>query len=84
MRNTISLVAVVVCSLLMVPAIAMIAVPTQIADAQEKQRGEYLVGDNGQHYYDINNCSEEKGSAGGYLSECEDAEKETLQEEEII
>ncbi|MBA3751084.1 MAG: hypothetical protein H0X03_09390 [Nitrosopumilus sp.] len=48
-----------------------------------KQRGEYLVDNNGQHYYDKNNCSEEKNSSGGDLSECEDAEKEVEQEEKI-
>jgi hypothetical protein len=42
-----------------------------------QQRGKYLVDDNGVHYYNINNCSEEKGSSGiGNMSECEDAEKE--------
>jgi hypothetical protein len=52
-------------------------------DNDDKQRGEYLVDDNGQHYYDTDNCSEEKGSSDGDLSECEDAEKETQQEDEI-
>ena len=46
-----------------------------ISDSQ--QRGKYLVDDNGVHYYNINNCSEKKGSSGiGNMSECEDAEKE--------
>ena len=46
-----------------------------ISDSQ--QRGKYLVDDNGIHYYNINNCSEKKGSSGiGNMSECEDAEKE--------
>ena len=46
-----------------------------LSDSQ--QRGEYLIDDNGVHYYNINNCSEKKGSSGiGDLSECEDAEKE--------
>lgn len=41
------------------------------------QRGEYKVDENGIHYYNINNCSEVKGSSGiGDLSECEDAEKQ--------
>jgi hypothetical protein len=45
------------------------------------QRGEYLVDNNGVHYYNINNCSMVKGSSGiGDLSECEDAERE-IQEE---
>lgn len=47
----------------------------------ELQRGEYLVDNNGVHYYNINNCSMVKGSSGiGNLSECEDAERE-IQEE---
>jgi hypothetical protein len=46
-----------------------------ISDPQ--QRGKYLVDDNGVHYYNINNCSEKKGSSGiGNMSECEDVEKE--------
>lgn len=41
------------------------------------QRGEYKVDENGIHYYNINNCSEVKGSSGiGDLSECEDAAKQ--------
>lgn len=45
------------------------------------QRGEYKVDANGIHYYNINNCSELKGSSGfGDLSECEDAEKEMREE----
>ena len=48
---------------------------TTLSDSQ--QRGEYLIDDNGVHYYNINNCSEKKGSSGiGDLSECEDVEKE--------
>jgi hypothetical protein len=47
----------------------------------EMQRGEYLVDNNGIHYYNIDNCSMVKGSSGiGNLSECEDAERE-IQEE---
>jgi hypothetical protein len=47
----------------------------------ETQRGQYLVDNNGVHYYDVNNCSLVKGSSGiGDLSECEDAERE-IQEE---
>ena len=46
-----------------------------------QQRGKYLVDDNGIHYYNINNCSEKKGSSGiGDMSECEDAEKEMREE----
>ena len=45
--------------------------------SDSQQRGKYLVDDNGIHYYNINNCSEKKGSSGiGNMSECEDAEKE--------
>jgi hypothetical protein len=51
------------------------------ANQNENQRGEYLVDDNGVHYYNIHNCSLVKGSSGiGDLSECEDAERE-IQEE---
>ena len=50
-----------------------------ISDSQ--QRGKYLTDDNGIHFYNINNCSEKKGSSGiGNLSECEDAAKEMSQE----
>jgi len=46
-----------------------------LSDSQ--QRGQYLIDNNGLHYYNINNCSEKKGSSGiGDMSECEDAEKE--------
>lgn len=48
------------------------------------QRGEYLVDASGNHYYNVDNCSEEPGSSGrGNLSECEDAERETKEEEGI-
>ena len=51
------------------------------ASSDPQQRGKYLVDDNGIHYYNINNCSEKKGSSGiGDLSECEDAEKEMSEE----
>ena len=47
----------------------------------EFQRGEYLVDNNGIHYYNIDNCSFIKGSSGiGNLSECEDAEREIQKE----
>lgn len=50
-----------------------------ISDSQ--QRGEYLTDNNGIHYYNINNCSEKKGSSGiGDMSECEDAAKEMSEE----
>ncbi len=50
-----------------------------LSDSQ--QRGKYLVDNNGIHYYNINNCSEKKGSSGiGDMSECEDAEKEMSEE----
>ncbi|MBA2268879.1 MAG: hypothetical protein H0W19_11195, partial [Nitrosopumilus sp.] len=46
-----------------------------LSDSQ--QRGQYLIDNNGIHYYNINNCSEKKWSSGiGDMSECEDAEKE--------
>ena len=46
-----------------------------------EQRGEYLTDNNGIHYYNINNCSEKKGSSGiGEMSECEDAVKEMSQD----
>ena len=45
--------------------------------SEPQQRGKYLADDNGMHYYNINNCSEKKGSSGiGDLSECKDAERE--------
>ena len=45
--------------------------------SNSEQRGEYLTDNNGNHYYNINNCSEKKGSSGiGELSECEDAARE--------
>jgi hypothetical protein len=52
-------------------------VPNNDTISDPQQRGKYLVDDNGVHYYNINNCSEKKGSSGiGDMSECEDAEKE--------
>ena len=45
--------------------------------SESQQRGQYLVDDNGVHYYNINNCSEKEWSSGiGNMSECEDVEKE--------
>ena len=50
-----------------------------LSDSQ--QRGKYLTDNNGIHYYNINNCSEKKGSSGiGDMSECEDAAKEMSEE----
>ncbi len=52
-------------------------VPNNDTISDPQQRGKYLVDDNGVHYYNINNCSEKKGSSGiGNMSECEDVEKE--------
>ena len=52
-------------------------VPNDNTLSDPQQRGKYLVDDNGVHYYNINNCSEKKGSSGiGNMSECEDVEKE--------
>ncbi len=52
-------------------------VPNNNTLSDPQQRGKYLVDDNGVHYYNINNCSEKKGSSGiGNMSECEDVEKE--------
>jgi hypothetical protein len=52
-------------------------VPNNNTVSDPQQRGKYLVDDNSVHYYNINNCSEKKGSSGiGDMSECEDAEKE--------
>ncbi len=52
-------------------------VPNNNTLSDPHQRGKYLVDDNGVHYYNINNCSEKKGSSGiGNMSECEDVEKE--------
>ena len=50
-----------------------------LSDSQ--QRGKYLTDNNGIHYYNINNCSEKKGSSSiGEMSECEDAAKEMSEE----
>jgi hypothetical protein len=49
--------------------------------SDSQQRGKYLTDNNGIHYYNINNCSEKKGSSGiGEMSECEDAAKEMSEE----
>jgi len=49
--------------------------------SNSQQRGVYLTDNNGVHYYNINNCSEKKGSSGiGEMSECEDAVKEMSQD----
>jgi hypothetical protein len=51
-------------------------------DNGDNQRGEQLTDDDGNPYYNDENCSEESGSSGGSSSECEDAEKEEESERE--
>ncbi len=51
-------------------------------DDGDNQRGEKKTDDNGNPWYDDNNCSEEPGSSGGDSSECEDAEREEQEEKE--
>ena len=52
-------------------------------NTNSEQRGENKVDKSGRHYYDVNNCSNKKGSSGiGDLSECEAAQRETRQESE--
>ena len=48
----------------------------------DNQRGEQRRDDNGNPIFDDNNCSEEPGSSGGDLSECEEAEREEQNEQE--
>lgn len=48
----------------------------------DNQRGEQRRDDNGNPVFDDNNCSEEPGSSGGDLSECEEAEREEQNEQE--
>jgi hypothetical protein len=51
--------------------------PSSSNQSSNLQRGEYKVDENGIHYYNINNCSEVKGSSGiGNLSECEDSQRQ--------
>jgi hypothetical protein len=52
-------------------------------NTNSEQRGENKVDKSGRHYYDVNNCSNKKGSSGiGDLSECEAAQRETREESE--
>jgi hypothetical protein len=51
-------------------------------DNGDNQRGEQLTDDNGNPYYNDENCSEESGSSGGSSSECEEAEREEESERE--
>ena len=48
----------------------------------DNQRGEQLTDDDGNPYYNDENCSEESGSSGGSSSECEEAEREEESERE--
>ena len=48
----------------------------------DNQRGEQLINDDGNPYYNDENCSEESGSSGGSSSECEEAEREEESERE--
>ncbi|WP_172602087.1 hypothetical protein [Candidatus Nitrosocosmicus franklandus] len=48
----------------------------------DNQRGEQRRDDNGNPWFDDDNCSEEPGSSGGELSECEEAEREEQSEQE--
>jgi len=51
-------------------------------DNGDNQRGEKKTDDNGNPYYNDENCSEESGSSGGDSSECQDAENEEQSEQE--
>ena len=51
-------------------------------DNGDNQRGEQLTDDDGNPYYNDENCSEESGSSGGSSSECEEAEREEESERE--
>lgn len=48
----------------------------------DNQRGEQRRDDDGNPWFDDDNCSEEAGSSGGDLSECEEAEREEQNEHE--
>jgi hypothetical protein len=48
----------------------------------DNQRGEKKTDDNGNPYYNDENCNEESGSSGGNSSECQDAENEEQSEGE--
>ncbi|WP_458720288.1 hypothetical protein [Candidatus Nitrosocosmicus sp. R] len=51
-------------------------------DNDDNQRGEKKTDDNGNPYYNDENCNEEPGSSGGNSSECQDAENEEQSEGE--
>ena len=51
-------------------------------DNNDNQRGEEKRDDNGNPYYNDENCSESSGSSGGSSSECEEAEREEESERE--
>ena len=51
-------------------------------DNDDNQRGEKKTDDNGNPYYNDENCNEESGSSGGNSSECQDAENEEQSEGE--
>ena len=51
-------------------------------DNGDNQRGEQLTDDDGNPYYNDENCNEESGSSGGSSSECEEAEREEESERE--
>ncbi len=51
-------------------------------DNGDNQRGEEKTDDNGNPYYNDENCSESSGSSGGNSSECQDAENEEQREQE--
>lgn len=51
-------------------------------DNDDDQRGEKNTDDNGNPYYNDENCSEKPGSSGGNSSECQDAENEEQSEQE--
>jgi hypothetical protein len=52
------------------------------SDNDDNQRGEKKTDDNGNPYYNDENCSEAPGSSGGNSSECQDAENEEQSERE--
>ncbi len=51
-------------------------------DDGDNQRGEKKTDDQGNPWFDDENCSEEPGSSGGSYSECEEAEREEQSERE--
>ena len=50
-------------------------------DNGDNQRGEKKIDDNGNPYYNDENCNESTGSSGGNSSECQDAENEEQNEQ---